>query len=435
MATNKLTDRAIQAAKPQEAEYELVDGKGLTLRVRSNGTKLWFIRYMSPTSRKRVREYLGSYPDIRLATAREMLAVRRVLLARSVDPARAAVLSSSKDEEGAPSNVGQLFSIWYRRHVEDVRKSASDRASVQSRYNKYIQRNIGDIPLSAVRRGHVMRCIDDVREAGKMRTANLVLSNLRQMMRYAVAREWLPGDPTAAITKKEAGGTDRERDRILADDELKQLRDILGRPPKSASKYYVARRRILPIHTELAVWWTLATMARAIEVASMKKLSVNRVSKTWTIPAEVSKNGEAHEVQLSDFTLAVWDCLEPLAGKLWVFDGRNGGHLSEKEVTRRLTDRQTRKTPVNGRKNSTDLDLPGGRWSQHDLRRTGATIMGEMGIPAEVIDRCLNHREQNKVTRTYQRQKMLPQRRAAFDALGAHLTEILGNPAQWLPRA
>ncbi len=232
-----------------------------------------------------------------------------------------------------------------------------------------------------------------------MRTANLVLSDLRQMMRYAVAREWLPGDPTAAITKKEAGGTDRERDRILADDELKQLRDILGRPPKSASKYYVARRRILPIHTELAVWWTLATMARAIEVASMKKLSVNRVSKTWTIPAEVSKNGEAHEVQLSDFTLAVWDCLEPLAGKLWVFDGRNGGHLSEKEVTRRLTDRQTRKTPVNGRKNSTDLDLPGGRWSQHDLRRTGATIMGEMGIPAEVIDRCLNHREQNKVTR------------------------------------
>jgi hypothetical protein len=280
-----------------------------------------------------------------------------------------------------------------------------------------------------------MRCIDDAREAGKMRTANLVLGDLRQMMRYAVAREWLPGDPTAAITKKEAGGTDRERDRILTDDELKQLRDILGRPPKSASKYYVARHRVLPIHTELAVWWTLATVAHAIEVASMKKLSVNRASKTWAIPAEVSKNGEAHEVQLSDFALAVWDCLEPLAGKLWVFDGRKGGHLSEKEVTRRLTDRQTRKTPVNGRKNRTDLNLPGGRWSQHDLRRTGATIMGEMGVPAEVIDRCLNHREQNKVTRTYQRQKMLPQRHAAFDALGAHLTAILGDPVEWLPRA
>jgi hypothetical protein len=54
MATNKLTDRTIQAAKPKETEYELVDGKGLTLRVRSNGGKLWFVRYMSPTS-KRVR--------------------------------------------------------------------------------------------------------------------------------------------------------------------------------------------------------------------------------------------------------------------------------------------------------------------------------------------------------------------------------------------
>lgn len=227
--------------------------------------------------------------------------------------------------------------------------------------------------------------------------------------------------------------TDVERDRVLSDEELKQLRDVLSKPPKSASKYYVARRRVLPIHTELAVWWTLATMARAIEVASMKKAMVNREAKTWTIPAEVSKNGEAHEVQLSDFALAIWDRLEPLAGDVWVFDGREGGHLSEKEVTRRLSDRQTRKTLVKGRKNSTDLDLPGGRWSQHDLRRTGATIMGELGIAPEVIDRCLNHKEANRVTRTYQRQKMLPQRREAFGALGAHLTRLLGSPARWLP--
>jgi len=109
------------------------------------------------------------------------------------------------------------------------------------------------------------------------------------------------------------------------------------------------------------------------------------------------------------------------------------GHLSEKEVTRRLTDRQTRAEPVKGRKNSTDLDLPGGHWTQHDLRRTGATIMGELGFAKEVIDRCLNHKEPKKVTRTYQRQQMMPQRQAAFEALGAHLAKLLGDPNTWLP--
>lgn len=433
MATNKLTDRAVQAAKPKPAEYEMTDGGGLALRVRPDGSKLWAIRYTSPATGKRVREYLGVYPEIRLAAARETLAERRGLLAQRIDPAQAEALAASPGSAGVPTTVGQLFETWFNKHVERARKSASDRASIRSRFDTYVKPNLGDVPLEVVRRGHVMQCIDAAREAGKMRTANLVLGDVRQMLRFAVAREWLQGDPTAAIEKKDAGGADQERDRVLSDEELVHLRDVLARPPKSASKYYVARRRVLPTHSELAVWWTLATAARAVEVASMRRAMVDRNAGTWTIPAEVSKNAETHVVHLSDFALAVWDRLEPIAGKEWVFDGRDGGHLSEKEVTRRLSDRQTRKTPVKGRKNSTDLDFPGGRWTQHDLRRTAATIMGEGGVAREVIDRCLNHKEANKVTRTYQRQQMMPQRKAAFDLLGAHLSTLLGDPAAWLP--
>lgn len=433
MATNKLTDRAIQAAKSNEKEYEITDGGGLALRVRPDGAKLWVMRYTSPSIGKRVRQYIGSYPDIRLATAREMMADRRNLVALEIDPARATALSGER-ETPDPATVGELYSTWFSRHVERARKSASDRASIQSRYETYVKRLLADVPLAAIRRVHIMKCIDMAREAGKMRTANIVLGDLRQMLRFAVAREWLQGDPTAAITRKDAGGSDRERDRVLSDEELVHLRDVLSKPPKSASKYYVARRRVLPAHTELAVWWTLATGARAVEVASMRRAMVDRKAAVWTIPAEVSKNAEAHIVHLSAFALVIWDRLEQQAGQIWVFDGREGGHLSEKEVTRRLSDRQTRKTPVAGRKNSTDLDLPGGRWTQHDLRRTAATIMGEGGVAREVIDRCLNHKEQNKVTRTYQRQQMMPQRKAAFDLLGKKLIEILSEPSGWLPK-
>ncbi|MFJ3465381.1 tyrosine-type recombinase/integrase [Achromobacter spanius] len=434
MATNLLTDRAILASKPKDREYELTDGGGLALRIKTNGTKMWAVRYTSPTTGKRVREYIGAYPALRLADAREKAAQRKTLVAQGVSPDAAAVLLS--EDGDAPTTVGDLYDVWYSKHVERNRSSKSDKDSIKSRFEIYVRPRVGDIPLSKIRRGQLMTVIDAARDANKMRTANLLLGELGQMFRYAAAREWMQGDPTAAITRKDAGGQDRESDRVLDDSEIVMLRDILATPPESKSRYYVARRRVLPVHTELAVWWTLATLARAVEVATIKRKGVvNRKAATWTIPAEVSKNKKPHLVHLSPFALAVWDrmCEIPGDGE-YVFEGRDGGHVSETEVTRRLSDRQTRAKPIKGRKNSTILDLPGGHWTQHDLRRTGATIMGELDISSDVIDLCLNHKKAKKTTRTYQRQTMLPQRSAAFDALGDHLATLLGNPADWLPQ-
>jgi hypothetical protein len=59
--------------------------------------------------------------------------------------------------------------------------------------------------------------------------------------------------------------------------------------------------------------------------------------------------------------------------------------------------------------------------------------MGELDISSDVIDLCLNHKKAKRTTRTYQRQTMLPQRKEAFDSLGAHLTQLLGDPVDWLP--
>lgn len=166
-----------------------------------------------------------------------------------------------------------------------------------------------------VRRGLVMKAIDKARLEKKMRTANLVLANMRQTFRFAVAREWMQGDPTAAIARKQAGGQENEGERVLSDEELPMLRDVLAKPPQQKSRYYVARRRVLPVHTELMVWWTLATAARPIEVASIRrKGAVNAKNKTWTIPAEVAKNGKPHIVHLSDFALAVWKQMLKLPG-------------------------------------------------------------------------------------------------------------------------
>ncbi len=434
MATNLLTDTALRNARPGAKEIELNDGGGLIHRIRPDGRRAWIFRYTGPTTGKRERIYLGAYPLLSLKGAREMRQVRQEMLQKGMDPKHAGALLDAEGD-AIPETVGRLFNVWFSQEIEANRKSENDHKSIKGRYVIYVAPYLADVPLSMVRRGHVMKAIDKARLEKKMRTANLVLANLRQMFRFAVAREWMQGDPTAAIARKQAGGQENEGERVLSDAELPILRDVMARPPLQKSRYYVAHRRVLPVHTELMVWWTLATAARPIEVASIRrKGAVNVRAKNWTIPAEVSKNGKPHLVHLSDFALAVWKRMLKLSGKgEYLIPGKEGGHISEKEVTRRLTDRQTRAKAIRGRKNTTDLDLPGGHWTQHDLRRTSATIMGELGFAQDVIDRCLNHKEPKKVTRTYQRQTMSSQRRDAFDALGRHLTAILGDPSEWLP--
>ncbi len=43
--TKPLSVKEIKAAKPKDADYQLYDGDGLTLLIKSSGSKLWQFRY------------------------------------------------------------------------------------------------------------------------------------------------------------------------------------------------------------------------------------------------------------------------------------------------------------------------------------------------------------------------------------------------------
>ncbi len=60
--TKPLTDTKIKKAKPKIKEYNLIDGGGLALRVKPNGSKYWLFNYYRPHSKKRANLSLGIYP-------------------------------------------------------------------------------------------------------------------------------------------------------------------------------------------------------------------------------------------------------------------------------------------------------------------------------------------------------------------------------------
>ncbi|MCX7240329.1 MAG: tyrosine-type recombinase/integrase [Burkholderiales bacterium] len=73
--------------------------------------------------------------------------------------------------------------------------------------------------------------------------------------------------------------------------------------------------------------------------------------------------------------------------------------------------------------------LPGGKWTPHDLRRTAATTMAELGALPDVVEKCLNHTEVGKVKRIYQRAQHEGPMREAWKLLGSRLALLQDKAA------
>lgn len=81
------------------------------------------------------------------------------------------------------------------------------------------------------------------------------------------------------------------------------------------------------------------------------------------------------------------------------------------------------------RKHNNTLVLAGGKngnWTPHDLRRTGATMMQQLGISQDIIDRCQNHvMAGSKVRRHYFHHDYTDEKANAWNTLGNRLNLIL----------
>ena len=231
-----------------------------------------------------------------------------------------------------------------------------------------------------------------------------------------VTRDIIEFDPTANLSVVKMTCTPTERDRTLSDLEIRALARQL--PEANLLK-----------STECAIWIALSTMCRIGELSKAKFSDLNFELNTWTIPKENSKNGKAHTVYLSDFAIKQFKGLIDLANNnTWLFPNRdNSDHVSEKSISIQIRGRQSENVLSNRSKDNQALVMTGGKWTPHDLRRTGATLMGDWGIAPDVVEKCLNHTEENKVKRIYQRQKLEAEQAQAWQLLGDRLNLLVNT--------
>jgi integrase len=415
VAENKLTDKHLRNLKSTELEQVVGDGGGLWLRVLptgKGGAINFYYRFLYEGKERRYN--CGTYPETTLAQARQRRNDARNLVKSGVDP----VLKEQSDRITRASEqavakmektVADLLTDWKRVYLSAHRSDSGE--SVEAAMLRDVIPVIGTMKAKGVKLQHIIQVIDRILERGARRTANMALSNMRQMFRHGLGRGIVETDPTLGISRNQAGGKETPVDRNLSFDELKELRKKLA-----ASD--------LPSRYQAAIWFLLATGARIGELLKARWDDINTKGKVWTIPAENSKNGREHLIHLSAFAAKQLGVLKQFSDAPYLLSGRDPKEaLSDKAVSRAIRDR-IRTGPTKRRIPKTGtLLLSGGEWSPHDLRRTMASRMGDIEIEPHVIERCLNHVQQG-IVGVYQRQEYLDQRKAAFEKWGKKLSTI-----------
>lgn len=382
-----------------------------------NGSSLKDIR----AERNRLRALVETGVDpIAQAQADEVEQLRQAQAAQEAEETARKVQEAERMAQEAEAaaiaarlTFTDLFARWKRVQLAE-RKDGG--AEIERAFSKDVIPFIGGMYAEEITRKHVSLVLTNIVERGAKRMANRTLSDLRQCFGYGIGAGLLDNDPTSHLKKSSFGGKELERDRTLSEDELRYL--LMTALPDCN----------LTLKAKAAVRVLMATAARVGELLRAERRHINLAERTWLIPDDNAKNGREHLVYLSDFAaIALSEILQVHDHAVWLFPDRSGEtHVCVKTLTKQIGDRQT-DAPMSGRSSDTrGLVLDGGKWTPHDLRRTAATLMGELGVLPHVIEKCLNHTEESRIVKTYQRQKMLEEQRQAFMLLGDRL-ELLAN--------
>lgn len=434
----KLTQKTLESITLKQVGTRLFDGDNLRGKVRVSKTgavSVFFIwRYVLDG---RTREfYCGTWPDSSLATIRKAKTAAKVRKENGFDPAYevkakrierrlegAQRLAGLYEKEAALAayNARPILLEVYQQWLLTGLPKRKSTEEIQRAFAKDVLPILGRIAIEDITRAHVSKVLDTMLSRGACRLTNRTLDELQQLFRFAIAREYLEASPIAKIKKEDFGGKDTERERVLSEEELRAL----ARQLPNANLYRP---------TEIAIWLMLATACRIGELTAARWEEIDWQQRTWFIPAP--KNKRPHTVFLSRFAIAQLEALKTIHSDTpWLYPRRisandqtqsDTGPLDSKAMTRQISDRQRLRTPLSKRTQATTaLCLPGGRWVPHDLRRTAATQMGELGVMPDVIEHCLNHTEPNRMKRIYQRQEFRAEQANAWHILGEHLELLI----------
>jgi len=422
----RLTDTAIRAAMAKAASTgarrDLADAglPGLRLRLTPAGSATWALACRDQHGRMR-RFPVGTWPTMGIAEARERArALRAEVRDKGADPVaeRRRLRAIGRDAKAGIGTLAALLDLYggpmpkkakpgtpeavpgeaKKPRVigpgKDLKSWPTGRARIERVFAAVLAR-----PLAQLHKAELQMLAD---QYPAQQIAASAVRCLRPVLKWAAAR----GYAAEALAAIKPPATVRRRDRVLTREELAKLLPVLTAPDANAYRQ--------------ALLFMLLTLARREEVAGARWRDIDLDAAEWRIPE--TKNGLPHRVPLSRQAVALLGAIGP---------GQPGALVFRTEAKRGGDGRL-----VNWDREAKAVMEASGTagWTRHDLRRTGATMLGEMGIEPHVIEAALNHAAiHSTLAATYNRARYLPAVREALQMLADRLDGIAAGGAEVVP--
>jgi integrase len=390
-----LTTKTIEALKPETAPYRVPDMRstGLALRVAPSGEKTWDLAYRIKGRLGVKRPSLGRYSDVSLEEARTRAAELTSAARKGID-----LIGQEAEAREAASramSLRKLIELYLARRVRRRLRSALD----VERILKRILEPLADSPAANIRRRDIGPLLEEIAARGHERAAGRARTLVGGMFRWAVTQDIIEVDPTRGLPAYDKG---QPRDRVLDAEEIRVVWRWLDN---------------LPAATADALRVQLLLGARIGEVVGMTGTEIDRNNWLWTLPATRSKNGRPRTTPILSLAREIIEPRLANAGDDLLFLSERDAPLTSSAIGTELGRRQ----------------LPVDRFTSHDLRRTMASTMLELGVSRDVIGALVGHEGGDRTSRVlirhYLKSDLIARKTRALETWDARLRAIISGNA------
>jgi integrase len=390
----KLTAKTIAAAElpPGRTDHVIWDselvGYGLRLRVGAGGRvhRTLILQYRVAGRSRRL--LLGSADVLGADQARAAAKKALAEVALGGDPQAAKVERRSDDT--LRSTVEVYIAI----------KRTKVRPRTMREIERYLRgphfKALHTRPLASIKLVDVASCLTRITARNGSVTAGRARAVLAAFYGWAIGEGLVDANPVVGTNKP---ADSKARERVLDDAELVRIWNAC----RDGSGY----GHIIKLLTLLG--------ARREEVGAMRWSELDAARGVWTIPAARAKNGRQHELPLPAAALAILAEVERVPGRDHLFGGAADHGFQRWSASKRELDQRCGVTD----------------WTVHDIRRTVATRMGDIGVMPHIAETVLNHQSGAKrgPAGVYNRSKYVAEVKSALERWAAHIDALLSDRA------
>jgi integrase len=293
--------------------------------------------------------------------------------------------------------VSELLDLYLKRKVTGKLRTAGE---IDLRLRRALS-PIRDRYADDIKRRDVRSILDAVADRGALREAEKQRQLIGVMFRWGVGRDIIEFDPTAGI---ESYGSSPRRDRVLQPHEIKGFWEWVGASGMPPDYCDALKLQIL-------------VGARIGEVGGMRADEVDATKWLWTLPSARSKNGRARVTPLIGLARDIVEERLKIIPSGPLFTTEQGDPLTSNTIASLIVKRRAA--------------IPISHFTSHDLRRTVATGLVDLGFSYEITAAVLGHEAGSKISRTlirhYVRTDLIDQKRQALEAWDRRVRAILAG--------